>query len=82
MQILCDILLQMGMADLFTRTIQYAQKETETPLQTGPKMNEKENIAPKICTNQEKPIPLQSQIGLERQAFTSRSGAVGSSPGS
>lgn len=42
MQILCDILLQMGMADLFTRTIQYAQKETETPLQTGPKMNEEE----------------------------------------
>lgn len=42
MQILCDILLQMGMADLFNRTIPYAQKETETPLQTGPKMNEKE----------------------------------------
>lgn len=46
MQILCDILLQMGMADLFNRTIPYAQKETETPLQTGPKMNEKE----KYCT--------------------------------
>ena len=42
MQILCDILLQMGMADLFTRTIPYTQKETETPLQTGPKMNEEE----------------------------------------